>query len=204
MLPSRGAVFPAALAFLVAGTFPALSDDIPVWRIVPEKSSVGFQSRQIGAPFAGVFRVFSADIHFDPERLDASRVVAEIETASVDTDDAERDETLRQSAWFDSAGFPLARFASTSFSREPGGSYVAEGSLTIRDVTVPVSLPFTLSFSETPDGGTIADMKGALELDRSRFGLGGEDWADDSVIPHTVGVSVTLRAERQAAVAATP
>ena len=85
---------------------------------------------------------------------------------------------LRGSSYFNVNDYPNARFAAESISGGEGG-YEAEGTLTIRDVSQPVTLPFSVTEQE---GRTIAE--GEVSIDRKNFGLGGSgsDVADIVIV----------------------
>ncbi len=163
------------------------------WDIVEEKSTLAFTWKQSGAPATGTFKKFSAEIFFDPDNLADSRVTAEIDIASIDTGYDDRDQDLKSATWFDAGQFPAARFVSTAFRKTDAG-YEVDGNLTIREVSVPLSLPFTLTFAEDASGKTTALMKGSVMLERLKFGLGQGEWAETGVIANEVDVEINLLA----------
>jgi polyisoprenoid-binding protein YceI len=82
-----------------------------------------------------------------------------------------------------------------SFRKTGEGAYEANGNLTIKGITVPVLLPFTIKLEDVKDiGMTRARVKGSAVLDRSKFGLGKGEWADPSVIANEVTVDIDLTA----------
>ncbi len=162
------------------------------WNVILEKSSLTFRARQMGVEFKGSFGLFVSTIHFDPDKLAASKAVVVINTASVDTQNAERDETLRGKEWFDVTRFPEAKFETTSFRKTGDSTYEATGQLTLNGVTVPVVLPFRLAIVPGSDNSSVATVDGTVTLDRAAFNLGGKNWADVSVIANEVAVDVHL------------
>ena len=178
----------AALDVMLAVT-PALA--APQWRVDPEASRLAFSATQMGGAFEGTFRRFDADIRFDPDDLAASRVVVTVHMGSVDTRMADRDAQIRGPGFFDVARYPTARFATTGFAAAGDGRYVARAELTIRDVTRPVELPFTLAI----DGAT-ATVTGSLSLMRLDHGVGQGEWQDTKTVGNEVVVTVALRATR--------
>ena len=129
---------------------------------------------------------------FDPDALDRSNVRVEIEVASADTGDSQRDEVLPSGDWFDAASHPKAVFAARRFRKTGTDRYVAEGELTLRGATKPLSLPFTLKI----DGDT-ARLTGVTSLDRTAFGVGQGEWKNTDQIPAKVTISVDLTAKRR-------
>ncbi len=170
----------ASIAALSAAAEPSR------WQIDYGASHIAFTAEQAGAPFDAGFKTFQADVRFDPDALADSSAEVSIDTGSVSTSDGERDGILRGTGWFESEQYPQARFVAKSFEKVTDG-YAAHGELTIRSVTVPVTLRFRLS--ET-DGHV--ELHGETDLDRFAFELGLGDWADTKWIGKNVHVAVTL------------
>jgi polyisoprenoid-binding protein YceI len=162
-----------------------------VWVVDPAASKLAFQGAVNGAPFAGVFRRWNAQIVFDPNALAASHVVVSMDVASAASGDADRDQSLPAADWFSVAKFPRASFVSRAFRDLGGGRYVAIGDLTLRGVTRPVSLPFTLAIA-----GDKAVMHGTTVIDRTAFGVGQGQWKTGDVVATKVTVNVSLSAHR--------
>ena len=72
-----------------------------------------------------------------------------------------------------------------------GGRYQAVGDLTIRGVSHPAVLPFTLAIT-----GDTARMNGQLALNRGAFGIGQGKWATADTVDTQVAVTVALTAHR--------
>ena len=176
----------AALGTVLSG--PAMAD---VWTIDGDTSALTFEGLQSGAPFEGRFNQFDADIRFDPGALGDSRVTVVVDTSSFSTDNEQRDSVATGEEWFSVDVFPEARFEVTAFSHVDGDSYEAVADLTIRDMTVSITLPFSLVI----DGDT-ARMSGEVSLNRLDFGLGQGDWESDAMVGYPVRVSVDLTAVR--------
>lgn len=192
------------LSMLALLSFPALAQDTapPLWTIDHDKSSLTFDSKQMGAAFTGTFSAYDGEIRFDPQDLEHSSAAIAVDIASLTTGSEERDGYVRAPQWFDAASFPQAHFVTTAF--ETGAeenAYIAKGDLTIRGVTLPVTLPFTLSFSED---GTQAHMKGTLTLNRLDYGVGQGEWKDTSMVPDAVRVAVDLHVTKEKAPVTAP
>ncbi len=188
----RSALF--ALALLVPAAAQAQT---PVWRVDPEASRVGFVASQSGSPVEGAFERFEADIRFDPENLEASRVEVVIDVASVDSGNGDRDDLIRSSDLFHAERFPTARFEADRFTRRDDGAFTAQGRLTMRDVTREIELPFTLEISEQ-DGRQTARAAGEVTVSRLAYGIGQGQWQDTSVVADEVTIEIDIRATRPA------
>src|SRR6056297_57887 len=88
--------------------------------------------------------------------------------------------------YFNTEAFPTATFEADLVASDAG--QLARGTLTIKDQSVPVELPFDLSI----DGDT-ATATGTLSVDRRSFGIGGD--GTDS-LGATVDISFDLTATR--------
>ncbi len=169
---------------------PALKD--PVAWTVAKGGKLGFTATWSGDALEGSFTRWTADIRFSPEALDRSSLTVSIDTASAQTGDAQRDESLPSGDFFDSASHPRATFTASKFRKTGEGRYIADGTLDLRGVKKPLSLPFSLKI----DGDT-ATARGVTSLDRTMFGVGQGEWASTDQIAAKVKVSFSLKATRK-------
>ena len=193
MIEARSTLVRQASAFaalsvllLAAPAFAAPS----AWAVDPS-SKLTFTGAMSGQAFNGTFRRWSAQIAFDPKALAASKVAVSVDVASASTGDADRDTALPTDDWFAAAKFARASFVSRSFRDLGGGKYEADGDLTLRGVTKPVALPFTLTIA-----GDTARMNGAVVLNRAAFGVGQGKWATADTVDTQVAVTIALTAHR--------
>jgi polyisoprenoid-binding protein YceI len=163
---------------------------VPTWQITKDKSSLTFSATQNGAPVAGEFKKFSGDIQFDPNQLNASHVQIVVDVDSVTSAYAEVADTLKTADWFDAKRFPHAIFKATHFTAVGKNTYQAEGTLTIRDKTQPVTLHFVLDNCTK----TNTQLHGDTTLKRTVFGVGQGDWANTNTIKDEVTVHFSLYA----------
>lgn len=163
----------------------------PAWTVDKAASRLGFRAAMNGAAFQGSFGRWDARINFDPANLKSSKVTATVDVASARTGDGGRDEALPSSDWFDAKRHPRATFTTRSITAAGPGKYVAAGDLTLRGVTRPVNLPFTLAIT-----GNTAKMNGSVVLDRTAFGVGQGQWKTGSAVDTKVTVTVAITAKR--------
>jgi len=168
---------------------PALQE--PASWTIGKGSSLRFRTSWSGTPIEGGFGQFEGTIRFSPDRLDASHVEIGIHTASVFSGDAQRDETLKSADWFDTGSYSLATFTADRFRKTGPGRYVATGTLGIKGVTLPLSLPFTLDIQ-----GDRARMRGTATVDRTAYGIGKGMFEATSEIPAAVSIEVAVNATR--------
>jgi polyisoprenoid-binding protein YceI len=144
-----------------------------------------------GQSFTGAFKHWDADIHFDPANLAASSVTATFDVASAVTGDADRDQALPTATFFNAPAFPKASFVAHGFTALGSGRYQASGVLTLRGVSKPFVLPFTLAVT-----GPQAKMTATAAINRLAFGVGQDEWKATTTIPAAVSVAIVLAAHR--------
>ena len=149
-------------------------------------STLGFSTSYQGEVFQGRFGKFTPQIRFDPAKLAQSRFDVVIALGSANTSNDERDEMLQGEGFFNSGKWAQARYSATKFRALGGNRYAADGSLSLRGVSKPV----TLTFTWTPGAKPV--LAGEAQLTRLDFGVGDGDWADTGLIPNEVKVTTRL------------
>lgn len=157
------------------------------WCMVGQSSWLGFTAAWEGQSFQGRFGRFEAAIRFDPDDLASAEFLVDIPVASASTGNAERDEGMAEAEWFDYARFPTARFQATAFSPLGDDRYLASGQLRLKGVSRDTQVEFTW---RRQDPGAL--LEGGARLDRTDFGIGSGDWADEEFVAHEVIVSFRL------------
>jgi polyisoprenoid-binding protein YceI len=179
-------------ALSVALTGPALA--ATKWAATPDPEAIAWSGRQgeNAEAFTGHCANFAADIAFDPAALAASAVTVTIDMASCATGEAKKDQYLPMEGWFNVAGYPKAVFEAKHFRHAGGNKYVADGTLTLKGITKPVTLPFTLDIT-----GDKAHVVGETVLQRLDFGVGGGQLSGSAVAAPDVKVAIDLHAVKQ-------
>ncbi len=195
--PIKTAPSPAADA---AETAAPVSDlDAPVAWTVQTGSTLAFTATWSGSAIEGRFKTWTADILFSPRALDRSKLTVTVDMGSAATGDDQRDQSLPSGDFFAAAEHPKAVFTASTFRQTGEGKFVADGTLDLRGVKKPVSLPFSLKI----DGDT-ASARGVTTLDRTMFGVGQGEWASTDAIAAKVKVSFQLTAKRGSAAPPAP
>jgi polyisoprenoid-binding protein YceI len=159
------------------------------WTIDKSKSTLGFEAQVFGSAVPGTFGDWTAEIVFDQDALDTSKVSVVINMSSADTGDGTRDGSLRGSEWFAVEEHPEATLTSTAFRELDDGSFEMDADLTMRGTTNPVTLPFTLM----QDGdGVIAT--GSVTVNRTDYGIGQGDFVSGSTVGLDVVISIDIAA----------
>jgi cytochrome b561/polyisoprenoid-binding protein YceI len=185
-------MLPALMALMLISTPVSAQPPVEEWNVLRPKSSITFRPTQMGQEFTGTFPLFYSTIAFDPEQLDRSHAEIKIDLSKASTGAADRDDALQGKEWFDVTSFPQAVFKTTKFRKTGVDSYEAEGTLTIKDITLPIIVPFHLVIEKNDSGNKTATMNGSVILDRSKFNLGTGSWADPTAIANNVPVDIHL------------
>jgi polyisoprenoid-binding protein YceI len=149
-------------------------------------STLGFSGKYQGEAFNGQFPGFATTFSFDPAKLAGAKLDVVIPLATATTRNADYDGELRGASFFNSKKFPQARYSATKFRSLGGNKYAADGILSLRGVSKPV----TLAFTWTPGAKPV--LAGNATVKRLDFGVGSGDWADVSVIPNEIKVSTKV------------
>ncbi len=169
-------------------------DALNIWDIDYEQSVISFEAIQHDKSFNGAFENFQGRIIFDPENLQESSAEIEIDIASIKTGNDDRDNEAAGMDWFETSVFPKAYFKSTSFERIDANRYVVNAQLTIRDVEIPVKMPFSLHIEKEDRGVDLAEMEGNLIVNRLNFGIGKGRWDTGETIGNLVKIKISVRA----------
>lgn len=189
--PSASAPTPEASAAPAAEETPEAAQVVSAWAIQPG-SSLRFRTSYGGEAITGSFATFGGDIVFDPDRLDKSRVAIAVDLGSAASGDGERDETLKGGDFFAVAANRNAVFRADTFRKTGRDRYVADGTLRMKRVTAPLSVPFTLRIV-----GDTATMQGSATIDRLAWKIGEGEFSSTAEIPAAVGVEMAVKARRK-------
>lgn len=183
----RNSICRAALAPLLLLT--SLSAQAATWVLDPEDSSVIFKYSYSGTPYEGEFKNVQATFDIDLLNPGACKFDVIIPIEDLDVGNEETQSYLLDIELFDVDQFPTASFKAEKCTLDSLNSFTAEGELTIRDQTRPMSFPFTLD---------IKDMRfhltSEVTIQRLDYGVGMGYFANTSAIPNDVTVAVDVYA----------
>ena len=183
---SVGAAMGAYAPYETPGTAVALEEVQSDWQV--QEGTLSIVVSQLGSEVTGTFADWTAAISFD-ETID-NGVAGNVEVA-VSIGSLTLGSVTSQALgpdFFNAESFPTAAFVADIISVVDG--YEAQGTLTIKDKSMPLTLPFGLSVTE--EG---AWMTGSATLDRRDFGIG-DNMADETSLKFAVEVKVELMATR--------
>ena len=161
LLPAAGA------ALLTAGNLHAAC-----WTTPETVAPVSFVASQAGAPIEGTFSRYSGTLCL-PTTGKPGNAAVEIDTASIDMGLPEFNAEMRGPLFFASERWPTATYVAEAIEALGESRYRFTGTLTIRDISRPLTTDLELKNS-----GTTLDVNGKIALKRLEFDLGTGEWAD--------------------------
>lgn len=163
------------------------SIDEGLFVIDPKQSSITFIGSQENKEFTGSFSQFYALISLLPEK---NKITAKVNTGSVNSNNKDRDTLLIGEDWFNIAVWPEATFNSASVKQTAEGNYIADGELTLRDITQTIELRFSLMPSKI---SPYPRFIGSMNVRRLDFNVGKGDWMDTRWVANPVLVNIDLQ-----------
>lgn len=177
-------------AFFAVGLVFGLSQSAE-YDLDKSHSHIGFKvSHMVISKTKGEFKDYSTELKWDPKDLKNSVLNATIQAGTINTDDEKRDEHLRAPDFFDTAKYPTISFKSKKITKK-GKGYEVLGSLTMKDVTKDVKIPFTVNGPvQDPWGNTRLGFEGSLTVNRKDYNISWSNKMDNGGL--VVGDEVTI------------
>ena len=173
-----------AAALAIGSALPAAAEP---YVIDKSHAHILFSANHLGfSTVHGQFREFDAQVDFNPEKVEETRLRFVIKAASIDTSWEPRDEHLRGADFFDVANHPEIVFESTRVAPTGSDTATVTGNITIRGVTREVAFEAKLNKlgpSPFDPSKTIAGFSAQGEIDRTAFGMDYAAPAVSAVIP---------------------
>lgn len=152
-----------------------LSMSLQAQSIDSEKSIVNFEISALRVTTVdGTFKGMRGEAIFDENDLANAKFDVTIDVKTINTGINKRDEHLRTADFFEVETYPTIRISGSDISRTSSG-YLAKVTLTIKNVSKEIELPFTVSQSE---GAKL--LTGKLDLLRKAYKVG-EDTSNFTV-----------------------
>ena len=162
MWPGIGLVLLLALS-----TFPAMTRaQVPVFETIKADSSIKF-SVKASVPIAGTFDKWDSSATLTSADLTSAVLDIKIQANSVNTGSGVKDGKLKSKDFFDVKENPLITFHSTKVVQTGPATVEFDGDFTIRGVTRPEKLSFTITGKGTGAG----EITGTMAFDRKDYGM---------------------------------
>jgi polyisoprenoid-binding protein YceI len=171
----------------------------PEWKVDPVHSGIYFDIRHIYSTVKGHFNEVSGVVEFDPANLKESRFDFTVKVKSIDTNNSKRDGHLQSADFFDAGKFPDMTFKSAAVSHAGGNQYTVDGTLTVKDVSKNITLPFTFFGSRqhplTPKQEVIG-FEARMDIDRLEYHVGDGKYYRMGAVGKDVTVLISIEATR--------
>ncbi len=143
------------------------------YKIDPAHSTIGFAVRHYEINWVdGRFKDFEGTVRYDDKDVTKSSVEFTAKATSIDTGVEARDKHLRTADFFEVEKYPTLSFKSTRVERKGKDAYVLHGDLTLKGVTKPVQLPFSVVGAvKDPRGNTRFGVAAQTKVNRRDFGI---------------------------------
>jgi len=184
----------AFFGLLACAMLPSLTRaQAPVFKITPEQSKIDF-SVKASVALEGVFEKWDATLKFPSTDVSTGVMDIKIWADSVSTGSGMKDGKLKSKDFFNVKDDPYITFHSDKIVQTGPATFDLPGTFTIRGVSKPETLTFTLSDMKAARAAGEGEIKGTMAFDRKEYGM-------NSGIPFIkiadrVEVTVNLKATR--------
>jgi polyisoprenoid-binding protein YceI len=157
----------ALLCLLVSAALPSISQGpLPVFAVTREESTITFYVKASVA-LRGTFDKWDAAMTFTSPDVTTGTLDIKIQADSVNTGSGMKDGKLRSKDFFDVKQDPLITFHSDKVIQTGPTTLEIPGTFTIRGVSKPETLTFTVTGKGTGSG----EIKGTMAFDRKDYGM---------------------------------
>ena len=157
----------AVLCFFAVAALPSLSQDaVPVFTVTPDDSKITFYVKA-SVDLEGTFDKWDATMTFTSPDVTTGVLDIKIQADSVNTGSGMKDGKLKSKDFFDVNQDPLITFHSDKVVQTGPNTLDIPGTFTIRGVSKPETLTFTITGKGTGSG----EIKGSMAFDRKDYGM---------------------------------
>jgi polyisoprenoid-binding protein YceI len=135
--------------------------------LVLQSAKVEYKIKNAGINTTGHFGKVAADVLFDANNLEKSKISATVQVGSLNSGIGLRDKHLKGEAYFNAEKYPVISLISTKITKTDSG-YLGTFTLSIKAVTQTIQLPFTV----TPNGNALDFQTTEFSIDRTSYGVG--------------------------------
>jgi polyisoprenoid-binding protein YceI len=181
----------AVVCLLASTLLPSVSRaQAPTFAISPAPDSAVTFYVKASVELRGTFDKWDATATFTSPDVSTGVLDIKIQADSVNSGSGMKDGKLKSKDFFDVKQDPLITFHSTKFTQTGPNTIKVDGNFTIRGVTKPESLTFTVTGIGTGEGS----IKGTMAFDRKDYGM--DKGIPFVTIADRVEVTVDLKGKR--------
>jgi polyisoprenoid-binding protein YceI len=157
----------AAVCLVAFAALPSLAQDQPpAFAIATDESKITFYIKSSVA-LEGTFKKWDATMTFTSPDVTTGVLDIKIQADSVDTGSGMKDGKIKSKDFFDVENDPLITFHSDKIVQTGPTTFDLPGTFTIRGVSKPETLAFTVTGKGTGSG----EIKGTMAFDRKDYGM---------------------------------
>ena len=145
---------------------PPTQAQAPVFVVTPGTSTIKFNVKA-SVPIAGNFDKWDATLTFTSPDVTTGVLDIKIQAATVNTGSGMKNDKLKGKDFFNVKEDPLITFHSTKVVQTGPNTFDIPGTFTIRGVSKPETLTFTLSGKGRGEG----EVTGTMAFDRKAYGM---------------------------------
>jgi polyisoprenoid-binding protein YceI len=154
-------------AFLASAALPSLGQEpLPVFAVTQEDSKITFYIKS-SVSLEGTFKKWDATLTFTSPDVTTGVLDIKIQADSVDTGSGMKDGKIKGKDFFNVENDPLITFHSDKIVQTGPTTLDIPGTFTIRGVSKPETLTFTITGKGTGSG----EIKGTMAFDRKDYGM---------------------------------
>jgi polyisoprenoid-binding protein YceI len=182
------------LCLVVSAMLPTLTPaQAPVFKITPELSKIDF-SVKASVALEGKFEKWDATFTFPSTDVSTGVMDIKIWADSVSTGSGMKDGKLKSKDFFNVKDDPYITFHSDKIVQTGPGTFELPGTFTVRGVSKPETLTFTLANVAAARAAGEGEIKGTMAFDRKEYGM--NKGIPFVTIADRVEVTVNLKAKR--------
>ncbi len=156
----KTAILASALVAITISAFTVLT----LWKADEKTSTVNFELQ--GSDKKGTFSNLVSTLNFDKKNLKDSKITASIDVNTIKAGNEKLEKHLMSADYFDAEKFPKITFTSSEIKSTDAG-FIAKGSLTMKDSTKMIEIPFTFTESDKAK----ATFSGTMSINATDYGI---------------------------------
>jgi len=153
-----------------------------VMALTPENTTLQFVASKVTGKHDGGFKQLKGTLDLVREKLESSKISAEIDVNSIYTDTPNLTNHLKSAEFFDVAKFPTATFVITGIesgshdAKAKDASHTVTGNLTLHGITKSISFPSKIALA-----GDKFNLDSEFFINRKDFGINYPGKANDLI-----------------------
>jgi len=150
--------------------------------LTPENTTIAFVGSKVTGKHDGGFKQLKGTLDLVREKLESSRITADIDMNSIYTDTGNLTNHLKSADFFDVAKFPTATFVTTGIesgshdAKAKDATHTVTGNLTLHGVTKSISFPSKIAVA-----GDKFNLDSEFFINRKDFGINYPGKANDLI-----------------------